>query len=159
MMSEKIYIPPFTGKTRSYILPTPTENTRNCSHLRISTAVSIMPGVISISISMPIFIRVRMSVLFSTAKVILLECCDLCIPGYTCSRDLLRPHFQTLPCINRKECHEIFNIQFPKQRCAWHTMGYGSKYRRVKTLMGQNTEKSKHRNHDHTVCKRRQILT
>ena len=41
-------------ETRSNVVPIPTENKRSCFHTRVDVAFLITPGVIAISISMPL---------------------------------------------------------------------------------------------------------
>ena len=48
-MSKKIFITPFTSKTRSCVLSFSSKNKQNSSQHHIDITISIMPGVISVS--------------------------------------------------------------------------------------------------------------
>ena len=149
--------------TKSYVHPSPTENKRSRSHPRIGIAVSIIPCVISISKSMPLLNSRMDGCLIWHSKIYARMLWLLHTWLHMFQRSFFILIFRL--CINHKNCHLTFHIQFSKTDVCWAYNGLrvkkteGSKYWRVKILKGQNTQKSNHSKRSKVSFLRRQILT
>ena len=123
--------------TKSYVHPSPTENKRSRSHPRIGIAVSIIPCVISISKSMPLLNSRMDGCLIWHSKIYARMLWLLHTWLHMFQRSFFILIFRL--CINHKNCHLTFHIQFSKTDVCWAYNGL-----RVKKLKGQNIEGSKH---------------